>query len=169
MESGSGARRRSFLRFLLLMVLLLTLPLPLGACGNGGTPAADVDHAALEQRLLAELEFTDEMMNLDDSLFARFFEFDLALAAEHRITVSSGWTPEEIALFEARDDEAAASIEKGLEARRERQIERFTDYVPEERPKAEGAVIIRSGRHVAYVACANPEDARRIIRAVFGG
>ncbi len=167
MESGSGARPRPFLRYLLVPMLLLTLLL--GACGNSDATAAAVDLAALEQRLRTELEFTDEMMNLDDSLFARFYEFDLALATEHRITVSSGWTPEEIALFEARDAAAATAIEKGLEARRERQIERFTDYVPEERPKAEGAVICRSGRHVAYVACAKPEDARRIIQAVFGG
>ncbi|MDI9471248.1 MAG: DUF4358 domain-containing protein [Bacillota bacterium] len=167
MESESGMRLRPLLCGLL--AIMLVLPLLLGACGSGGTTVADVDLAALEQRLRAELEFKDEMMALDDSLFARFYDFDIALAADHRITVSSGWTPEEIALFKARDEAGATAIEKGLTARRERQIERFTDYVPEERPKAEGAVIIRSGLHVAYVACAKPEDARRIIKAVFGG
>lgn len=167
MKSGSGVWRRPLLPPLLVLTLLLFLLL--GGCGSSGTTAAQVDLDALEQRLRSELEFTDEMLPLDNSLFARFYDFDMALAADHAITVSSGWTPEEIALFEAHDDSAAAAIEKGLAARRERQIERFTDYVPEERPKAESAVIIRRGRHVAYVACAQPEDARRIIEAVFGG
>ncbi len=128
-------------------------------------------NAALDgiaKQILAELSFSDEMRPLEDRLLRRTYQIDPTQLKQFATYVSSGWTPEEVALFELPDEEAAKACEEKLQDRKQRQIERFTDYEPKEKPKAEGAVIKRVGRFVAYVAAQDAAKAEPLLETALG-
>ena len=76
---------------------------------------------------------------------------------------SSGGTAEEIAVFEANDEDTAKTIETKLNERIETQKASFKNYVPEELKRLEKAFVIRKGNYVYLSVSADPDKAKSII------
>ena len=76
---------------------------------------------------------------------------------------SSGGTAEEIAAFEANDEETAKAVEALLNARIETQKASFKNYVPEELKRLENAFVIRKGNCIYLSVSADPDKAKSII------
>ena len=83
------------------------------------------------------------------------------------VRCSTGATAEELALFQAADEDAAARIEMAMQTRVQRQIAAFARYVPEEVPKLEQALVQRSGVYVALVVAAQSDGADKILYNYF--
>ena len=76
---------------------------------------------------------------------------------------SSGGTAEEIAAFEANDEETAKTVETLLNSRIETQKASFENYVPEELKRLENAFVIRKGNYIYLSVSADPDKAKSII------
>ena len=76
---------------------------------------------------------------------------------------SSGGTAEEIAAFEAADEDTAKAVETLLNARIETQKASFKNYVPEELKRLDNAFVVRKGNYVYFSVSADPDKAKSII------
>lgn len=120
-----------------------------------------IDLKNLENELLAEVEFDDEMSLLDEKMANMLYDIDNAKKSV--VYIGSGATSEEIALFEFESlEDAKAGYEKAKE-RIEKQKEDYAKYIPEEVQRLENALISQNGNFV-IVCVAKGDDAKTIIK-----
>lgn len=150
------------------LVAVLLLSLVLAACSgstNAGSEAAGWNLTDLTARLKDEITYTDQLDTMDPDLMSYLYpDIDTADVSEQIIYVSSGSTAEEIAAFQAVDEDAAKRIEEALKARVDAQKESFTDYVAEEVKRLEDAVIVRNGTFVVLSVSGDPDTAKTILK-----
>ena len=146
-----------------LSVLTLTASTVLYGCGGSGdtkktstttssaaasaksSQAAVVDVTKIADRLLNEIKYDDKLAEAEkESLDVIYPGLPKDKIKAMKIYVSSsGGTSEEIAAFEANDEETAKEIETKLKERVETQKTSFKNYVPEELKRLENALVIR--------------------------
>ena len=160
-----STRHNRSLRRLISGAFLFSL-LFLAACSKGSDSTdAEWDLAELSDRLLHEITYTDTLSSMDDSLMDYLYpDIDTADVSEKTIYISTGSTAEEIAAFQAVDEEAAKRIEEGLKKRIEQQTESFTNYVPEEVKRLEDAVLVRHGAYVVLSVSGDAAKAKDILK-----
>lgn len=146
------------------VVLLLLLSLTLAACSKKSEEQTEWNLTELTDQLKSKISYTDQLETMDPDLMGYLFPaIDTADVKEQIIYVSTGSTAEEIAAFEAVDDEAAKRIEDGLKARVAAQTESFTDYVPEEVKRLEDALIVRNGSYVILSVSGDTDTAKEVL------
>ena len=148
----------------LVLVLILACGL-LTACGSGSgssSKAADFDVTALSDELLASDAFSDILSAVSNDTALMLYSLTSDQVAECSVCCSTGATAEEIAVFKATGEDAAKEIETAMKTRVDNQNQSFVNYVPEEIPKLDKAIIVRNGLYVAYVV-ANDADAAQTI------
>lgn len=141
--------KRTGIALILCTILLLLLP----SCAQQEV-TADVD--ALADGLKSAVTFQDELTEMNDTAFARLYAVDAADVVKKKIYVSTGATAEEIAVFEAKDDKAAARVKEAVLQRIEDQKEGFVDYVPGEMTKLNDPVLVTKGTYI--VLCLSNEN-----------
>ena len=166
-----------------LSVVTLTASTVLYGCGGSGntkktstttssaaasaksSQAAAVDVTKVADRLLNEIKYDDKLAEPEaetiDILYPGLPQ-DKIKAMKIYVS-SSGGTAEEIAAFEANDEEAAKEIETKLNERVETQKASFKNYVPEELKRLENAFVIRKGNYVYLSVSGDPDKAKSII------
>jgi len=166
-----------------LSVVTLTASTVLYGCGGSGdtkktstttstaassaksSQAAAVDVTKVADRLLNEIKYDDKLAEPEaetiDILYPGLPQ-DKIKAMKIYVS-SSGGTAEEIAAFEANDEEAAKEIETKLNERVETQKASFKNYVPEELKRLENALVIRKGNYVYLSVSGDPDKAKSII------
>ena len=166
-----------------LSVVTLTASTVLYGCGGSGnakkasntastaatsaksSQAAAVDVTKVADRLLNEIKYDDKLAEPEaetiDILYPGLPQ-DKIKAMKIYVS-SSGGTAEEIAAFEANDEEAAKEIETKLNERVETQKTSFKNYVPEELKRLENALVIRKGNYVYLSVSGDPDKAKSII------
>jgi len=166
-----------------LSVLTLTASTVLYGCGGSGdtkktstttssaaasaksSQAAVVDVTKIADRLLNEIKYDDKLAEAEkESLDVIYRGLPKDKIKAMKIYVSSsGGTSEEIAAFEAGDEETAKEIETKLKERVETQKTSFKNYVPEELKRLENALVIRKGNYVYLSVSGDPDKAKSII------
>ena len=166
-----------------LSVLTLTASTVLYGCGGSGdtkktstmassaasakksSQAAAVDVTKVADRLLNEIKYDDKLAEAEkESLDVIYPGLPKDKIKAMKIYVSSsGGTSEEIAAFEANDEETAKEIETKLKERVEAQKTSFKNYVPEELKRLENALVIRKGNYVYLSVSGDPDKAKSII------
>ena len=164
-----------------LSVLTLTASTVLYGCGGSGdakktstmassaalasSQAAAVDVTKVADRLLNEIKYDDKLAEAEkESLDVIYPGLPKDKIKAMKIYVSSsGGTSEEIAAFEANDEETAKEIETKLKERVETQKTSFKNYVPEELKRLENALVIRKGNYVYLSVSGDPDKAKSII------
>lgn len=149
-------KRAALLCGALLLVLMVS------ACGEKNK-TVDVDQLADE--LLEQVDFEDELTELDDSMVAALYGIEDA--EEQRVYLSSGATAEEVAVFRFATEEAAQAGMETLNQRLESRKADFANYMPDEATRLENAVLERSGCYVALCVSAG-DEARQIIGNYLG-
>lgn len=167
-----------------LSIVTLTASAVLYGCGGSGdakktssdastaqassaksSQSAAVDVTKVADRLLNEIKYDDKLAEPEaetiDILYPGLPQ-DKIKAMKIYVS-SSGGTAEEIAAFEANDEEAAKEIETKLNERVETQKASFKNYVPEELKRLENAFVIRKGNYVYLSVSADPDKAKSII------
>ena len=86
---------------------------------------------------------------------------------KHAVYVSSGATAEEIAVFEAKDADAAARVKTAVDQRIADLKEGFENYVPGEMTKLNNPVVEVKGKYVLLCICDKPDEARTVIDKLF--
>lgn len=166
-----------------LSVLTLTASTVLYGCGGSGdtkktstttssaaasvksSQADAVDVTKVADRLLNEIKYDDKLAEAEkESLDVIYPGLPKDKIKAMKIYVSSsGGTSEEIAAFEAGDEETAKEIETKLNERVETQKTSFKNYVPEELKRLENALVIRKGNYVYLSVSGDPDKAKSII------
>lgn len=145
----------------ILIIIVLLLALTFSSCGS--KTARDADFESLSRELLASEAFTDILNPVSADIAAELYGIDPGDIAEVRLFCSTGATAEEIALFRASGSDAAGRILTAVNARIQAQIGSYSDYVPEELPKLENAIIEQLENIIILVVPAEEKDAKAII------
>ena len=166
-----------------LSVVTLTASTVLYGCGGSGnakkasntastaassaksSQAAAVDVTKVADRLLNEIKYDDKLAEAEkESIDVIYPGLPKDKIKAMKIYVSSsGGTSEEIAAFEANDEDTAKEIEAKLKERVEAQKTSFKNYVPEELKRLENALVIRKGNYVYLSVSGDPDKAKSII------
>lgn len=145
-------------------ILAISLIFALSACGQEKAPELNID------------EFGEELYSAGhlrgDALCAGRVcgpghlrhRCGHALLGEGR----HGATAEELAVFEAKDADAAAALVEKLQARNADRIENYADYIPAEVPKLENAVILSGGRYVVLCVATDASAVRELAEKTLG-
>ena len=135
------------------------------ASSAAGTQTAAVDVTKVADRLLNEIKYDDKLAEPEsetiDILYPGLPQDKIKTMKVY--VSSSGGTAEEIAVFEANDEDTAKEIETKLNERVETQKASFKNYVPEELKRLENAFVIRKGNYVYLSVSADPDKAKSII------
>lgn len=145
---------------LALFCLAGILLLALAGCGNSDTA---IDVQKLADDLKSGVAFKDDLAAMPDSVFETYYEVEDGDITQKAVYAGGGGTAEEIAVFEAKDEDAAARLKKAVEQRIADQKENFENYVPGELTKLNNPVLEVKGKYVILCVCDNPEEARAII------
>lgn len=158
------------------LALLMTFMVLLAACGSsapaggggpaGGDPAQPftLDVAALGERLHAELEYRDQLEELEPEIVYTMLGIDAADVASQKNYISSGATAEEIIIFQAVDREAAVRLQDALAARCQDQQEVYASYAPEEIGYLQQAVLMDKENYVVFCVPVDGQAAEKLIK-----
>lgn len=140
--------------------LILIFTLVLGLVGCGKSESTEVNMEELSDRLLSEVDFEDELSQIDQGTIANLYGLDQI--KEGKVYISSGATAEEIAILEFDSKEEAKKGKEALEKRVEEQIAVYESYDPEEVKRLENASIKQIGNYSILVV-AKGDQAEKII------
>ena len=155
---------RKMKKTLAMLAALVLLAGLLCACGDKAEAPKELDMEALDTALEDGGVFSD-ILNppFETDVVTMLYGLDASDITACLVRCSTGATAEELAVFEAPDAAAAGRIQAAMEARVTAQTESFRDYVPEEVPKLEKAIIRTAGNYVVYITAADPDQAGKIL------
>ena len=128
------------------------------------TPAtADVAKAIQESG-----SFTELVALNNDNIATRYYGIDLEAIEEYTVLVcATGAATDEIAVFKMKSQDDVEDMREVALERKEELYDRFVDYVPEEAPKAQNAIISSKGKYVYLIICENHEAAKKAAENCF--
>ncbi len=150
--------KKSRLTAVLAALVILT-------AGCGGDKAKEIDAKALAGSLLSEVTYEDELQELSEQMAA--MQFDTEDGVKIYLYMGGGATTEEVAVFEAPDEEAAKKQLDHVKDFVDDQIETERDYRPEEVKRLEDAVLEQKGKYVILCVSADSDKAKEIIEKAF--
>lgn len=146
-------------------MLALLLCFLLAACQSGGNSTVSVDLKDLKDKLLENVTFDTEMVQLEEGAARQQYGVDDSVSVI-ALTGSSAMV-DELSLFQAKDEAASKEIVTLLEKHIEKQKTDYASYAPNEVPKLDEAVLKQSGNYVALCITADHKTAESIIQEFF--
>lgn len=141
------------------VIISSTLCLLLTACG--GQEATPFDPAADAQTLLSSGAFSETLTEIDSATACGLYGIEASTISSCAVYGSTGTTAEELAIFLCTDEDAAATAAQQLNYRVEDRKEELANYLPDELPKLDDAIVETRGTSVLLVVAADygPVDA----------
>lgn len=136
----------------IIMMVCMTLSLTVG-CGE---EAVTVDVKQMAADLKANLEFVDELSEVDTETALALYGLTTEQVPNSSVYMSSMATAEEIAVFEAKDSETLEQVKAAVDQRIVDQRKAYEDYVPGELEKLTDPTIVVKGNYV--VLCVSDDD-----------
>jgi hypothetical protein len=160
---------------LLLVVLSLLLILPLQGCfggvvdvditASGGASAAqDLSAETIADLIYSNIPFDDMMTKVPPASIKNSYGLPSCYKSGCAIYVSTGATPEELAVFEIDDVCTEDVIIEAANNRIEKQVKSYSSYAPKEVPKLESAVIYSGSGFVVVCVSADNSLAKDFIK-----
>ena len=113
------------------------------------------DTAKLSEKILAAVEFKDELLKVADSLVVSNYQINATKVCSASLYLGGGATAEEVAVFEMTSEKEAKALEKLAKERIERKKKDFENYIPAEMAKLNNPAIVRKGKLVAVCIADN--------------
>lgn len=148
------------------IVTLLAFLLLLAGLTSCGEKAEPIDLASLAEKLIAEAEFTDELVARRPEKIAE--RYNVENYADAVCYATGGATAEEIALFEGNDKKAADAIYERMESYLSSQLRSYESYNPDGVVNLEKAILSEVGNNVIYIVCADDAGAAEVLSAFLG-
>ena len=165
-----------------LIVLCVAFCLILAGCGekqaeippadstdaqNSAAPTEDVKKRTFEaadvETILAADAFSEELEPVDVELVYGLYGLSADAVTGCTAYMSTGASAEEVVLFTVADESGVAKIENACEWRLEDQTFGYKDYMPDELPKLENAIVEVRGNTVLFVVANDWESAAKAI------
>lgn len=143
--------------------ILMALTLFSGCSQTGSkTITAPTDEVA--QKLMDSLSFEYPLNQLPEDAANKIYKLDGEILEEQTVYVGTGGAlADEVSVWRVKDEKDAKTVQEAAEKRVENQKISFKDYVPEEMPKLEKAVIQVDGDTVILCVSSDPEKAKEVI------
>ncbi|MCI5856807.1 MAG: DUF4358 domain-containing protein [Agathobacter sp.] len=135
-----------------------------GACGSdelGNEP----DVKAVAQALQDGIQFEETLNELPQDEIGYYIT--LADGVSGVMYISTGNTAEEVAVFEAPDKDAAATMLTNIKEYLQAQRSSFADYLPEEAKRIDDALVVQKGRYAVLCVSAQTDTAKQIVEDQF--
>jgi len=132
------------------------------------TEVQPIDVPTLAQTLAASCTFSEELMTNDAYLKNHLFGFAVDNFVSYAAYVPADITPEEVLVFETKNEEDAGALVEKLNAYVTYQIDQYTDYKPGEVPKLDKPVIAVKGCTVVYVISEDNAAAAEVVKGLIG-
>lgn len=129
----------------------------------GCSEKKELDIDKLSEELLSGGVFSETLEPVELDILGYIYDVSEDDYAEAAVYCSSGATADELAIFKAKDADAAKRIAEAAQQRIEEQIRGFKNYVPAEVPKLEKAYQTTYGDYVLLCVSTDPETANTII------
>lgn len=147
------------------------------ACGAGDADKAgenvtaqdaEVNVQTVADAILNGGDFKDKLEAVDSGMvLTRLYDLDEAQVDASAFYVNSNATAEEIAVIKVKSKEYAETVEEAYEARIAAQKEACRDYLPDEIPKLENAVIYMNADCVVLCISNDSTKAESLIEDLF--
>ena len=143
--------------------ILMALTLFSGCSQTGSkTITAPTDEVA--QKLMDSLSFEYPLNQLPEDAANRLYKLEGEILEEQAVYVGTGGAlADEVSVWRVKDEKDAKTVQEAAEKREENQKASFQDYVPEEMPKLEKAVIQVDGDTIILCVSSDPEKAKEVI------
>ena len=152
----------------LIPLLLALCCLMLCACTSKPKEKAPLpEPEALAGELLASGAFSEDLTLAEDDVGRFLYALESLDAPGLRFYFSSGAVAEEIAILPCADEANAQTAFSECSGRLENLIKLFTEYKPEEVPKLEKALVLRSGNTVVFCVAADAEKVKAVLDKYF--
>lgn len=135
------------------------------AAGCAKKAVTDLDVSAVADKLMSEIKFADQMTNVDGKTILKIYGLEDSSVKEVKAYESTGATAEEVAVFEAKDEENAKTVKDAAEQRIEDQRLGFEDYQPKEMEKLKTPVLEASGKYVILCVSNDNSTADKVIKS----
>jgi hypothetical protein len=145
---------------LVMVTFLIIFSLAFASCSKPPMETIAMDVGACADMLLNTVSFQDILTAISDEMMATLYLIDEQDVTQSKVYVSSGATAEEIAVFEARDSDAARRIEAAVLQRVAEQQSSFRDYLPAELPKLDDPFVQVRGKYVILCLSNDNKKAR---------
>lgn len=141
------------------LVLILTLAFVFVGCSNSVNEDVVIDIDALSNEVMDVADFKDMLVELDETTLTNIYgSLQLKDVVKFKVyNCSSNAKAEELALFEAVDEEAANRVLNSVNERIEDLKFGFEGYLPEEVKIIENAVVKKAGKYVLFAVGENYE------------
>lgn len=167
-------------KFVYLTILIVAVSGALTGCGGNGKSDnstnvtaesdnnANVDVQEAADEILAGGDFKDNLAVVDKAIaLTRLYELDEANIEACAFYTNSNATAEEIAVIKTNNNDYIDTVKSAFETRLENQKEACENYLPDEIPKLESAVIYTKGNYVILCVSNDNSKAKSIIEDLF--
>mgnify|MGYP000878504236 CR=1 FL=1 len=157
-----------------IVLILIAVMMIFTSCGNNDDDYdlnennLDLNVSECADKLKENIPFEDTITAIDDKMGISIYQLNAEDVAEQKVYVSTGATAEQIAVFEATDNNAAKRIETAIMQRIADQIESYQDYMPEEVPKLSDPFIKVIGKYVILCISDHNEDVEVVLDKYYG-
>ena len=149
--------------FIKMAAVCLMACIFLSACG--GSSSVNIDADKLAKSLVDDISYTEELSELSREDIGNYISVEDDV--ECIMYMGSGSTAEEVAVFTAKDETKATSMEKNVNDFLNDQKSSFEDYIPEEAERIDNAVVVKKGNYVILCVSGDSDKAKEIINKAF--
>lgn len=129
----------------------------------GCSEKKELDMDKLSDELLNGGAFSETLEPVELDILGYLYDVSENDYESAAVFCSSGATADELAIFKAKDAEAAKRISEAVQQRLDDQIKGFKNYIPAEVPKLEKAYKTTYGNYVLLCVSTDTEAADKII------
>lgn len=151
-------------RMRIFCVLIAVLCTSLSGCKQS---AVSLDVSGCADALQKELTWQDTLTKVEDRVWQALYSLTPEDVKQADVRMGTAATAEEIAVFEAADEAAAARIRTALEQRVADQTEAFTDYHPEELKKLGSPLLEVRDSYIVFCLTDDLSSAREVMEQQF--
>ena len=131
-------------------------------------PSVEYDVKMIADALLNGVSFKDSLAAVDNTMaLTRLYVLDESMIEQAMFYTNSNATAEEIAVIKAKSEDYVATIQTAYETRIANQKEACKDYLPDEMPKLDSAVIYTKGNYVVLCISNDNEAAQNMLEDLF--
>lgn len=161
-------------KFFSLLVLIAAMMFVFTACDKGGgddgngKEAKDVKAIDAADTIRKDGDFKDQLATLNNTMaFTRVYMLDEASIEDAAFYTNSSSTAEEIAVVKVKSSDYIDTVKVAYEKRVADQKDACKDYLPDEIPKLDSAVIYTNGNYAVLCISNDNSKAKEIIKGIF--
>lgn len=138
-------------------------------CGeNSAAKAVSTDPKTLSSQIKSSAKFTDQLSEISLQAADKRYGVDASQVKSCDVYVGTGATAEEISVWQAKNEAAAAAIKEKADDFVKMQKDSYSDYKPSEVPKLSTAVLEQKGTVVVLCISADNQKAKELISGLLG-